>query len=82
MARDGGLGLIACTEDYDVVVTLHGDEGVELRRYLVDILPAPTPDPNVGPRFHTAAAVRCAADLNGIVLPPGTDVAGHPDPRP
>ena len=45
MIENTGLGLIACGEEEDVLVTLHGDEGVELNRYLVDVGPAPTPTP-------------------------------------
>ena len=32
-----GLGIIACSEADDVLVTLHNAEGVEINRYLVDI---------------------------------------------
>ena len=37
--------LIACHEAEDVLVSLHGSDGEELRRYLVDVLPAPPPTP-------------------------------------
>ncbi len=46
LPADTGVSLIACREGDDGVVTLHGDGGEELNRYLVDILPAPpTPTP-------------------------------------
>ena len=32
-----GLGLLACAEADDVLLTLHGEEGAELNRYLVDV---------------------------------------------
>lgn len=40
-----GVALIACAEAEDVAVTLHGDAGAELNRYLVDVLPEPTAVP-------------------------------------
>ena len=49
-----GVGLIGCHEHEDVVVSLHGDEGEELQRYLVDVLAAPVstatpvPPPSLG----------------------------------
>lgn len=39
LARDTGIGLIACSEHDDVVVTLHGEDDEELNRYLLDIEP-------------------------------------------
>ena len=56
MLQDTGVGLIACAEEQDVLLTLHGDEGEELNRYLVDIgaaptatpVPTATPDPDAG----------------------------------
>ena len=43
--------LLACHEAEDVLVSLHGSDGEELRRYLVDVLPAspPTPVPTAAP---------------------------------
>lgn len=44
-----GVTLKACDDHEDVVVSIHGDDGAELNRYLVDILPAaatPTPGPS------------------------------------
>ena len=45
MLEDTGLGLIACGVKEDVLITLHGEEGEELNRYLVDVGPRPTPTP-------------------------------------
>ena len=50
MSQDGGIGLVACTEDNDVAVTLHGDDGEELNRYLVDIHRDPPKRPVVPPQ--------------------------------
>ena len=44
--RDRGVGIIACGPVDDVVVTLHGREGKELNRYLVDVHAASTPVPS------------------------------------
>ena len=43
LLADTGVSLLACGEGVDIAVTLHGDGGEELNRYLVDVLPAPTP---------------------------------------
>ena len=45
LVKDTGVGLIACSAAADVAITLHGDGGVELNRYLVDIQARPTPGP-------------------------------------
>ena len=45
LVQDMGVGLIACSEHDDVVITLHGEDGEELNRYLVDIHQRPTPGP-------------------------------------
>ena len=37
LLQGGGLSLLACDVHEDVIVTLHGDDGVELNRYLVDV---------------------------------------------
>lgn len=37
-----GVILIACRESEDVAITLHGNEGKEMNRYPVDVLPAET----------------------------------------
>ena len=37
LRSDMGVGLIACSESDDVLITLHDDEGGELNRWLVDI---------------------------------------------
>ena len=61
MLEDTGLGLIACGEEEDVLVTLRGD-GVELNRYFVDIGPAPvataTPAPDEPPNFGAEYTTR------------------------
>ena len=44
-----GVGLKACSEHDDVILSLHGDEGAELNRYVVDIGAAP-PAPTATPR--------------------------------
>lgn len=46
-----GVGLVACSPANDVVLTLHGDDGEELNRYLVDIhadSPAAAAHPDAG----------------------------------
>ena len=66
MLEGTGVELIACQQDGDLPVTLHGDEGEELNRYLVDIgaaptatpVPTATPDPDAG---YTARRV-CVDD--------------------
>ena len=45
LLRDTGIGLKACSEHDDVVLTLHGQEGVELNRYVVDIGQRPADRP-------------------------------------
>lgn len=40
LLEDTGVGIIACDEGEDVVIGLHGHDGEELNRYLVDVLPA------------------------------------------
>ena len=54
-----GIGLIGCHEHEDVLVTLHGGEGEELRRYVVDVLSAPpaTPAPPAFASGYVAASV-------------------------
>ena len=49
LLEDTGVGLEACAEHEDTVITLHGDDGKELNRYLVDVLPANTPTPTPTP---------------------------------
>ena len=39
----GGLGIIACSQHDDALITLHGEDGEELNRYLVDVHTKPTP---------------------------------------
>ena len=57
-----GVGLIACSEADDVLVTLHSD-GVELRRYRVDIHPdEPVPTPIPQPAGVVPYDVRVCVD--------------------
>ena len=67
MLEDTGLGLIACGVKEDVLITLHGDDGEELNRYLVDVGPRPTPTRGSlqwypGPSYGAAYVVRCGSD--------------------
>ena len=70
MLEETGLGLVACGQKEDVLVTLHGDEGVELNRYLVDIgpaatatpAPAATATPVPGPSMAAYQTLRFCAD--------------------
>ena len=56
LLKETGVALKACSEHDDVLVSLHGEEGAELNRYVVDIGPEPaatavptaTPDPRAG----------------------------------
>ena len=49
MPMGGGVGIIACSQHDDALLTLHGDEGEELNRYLVDVHTKPTPVPAAPP---------------------------------
>ena len=62
---DVGVGLIACAEADDVLVTLHDDQGVELQRYMVDIDPdavVATPVPQEQPTGVDTQGVRVCVD--------------------
>ena len=75
-----GVALVACAEAEDVIVTLHGDEGVELNRYLVDVHPTdPAPVPQAAPgKAHQDVRI-CVdgADNRGNYLD-GWEYAGAP----
>lgn len=62
MLENTGLGLIACGEEEDVLITLHGDEGAELNRYYVDVGPAPTATPSP-PSFAAYQTKRFCPDV-------------------
>ena len=61
-----GIGVVACAEHDDVLVTLHGEGGAELNRYTVDIGPpptaTPTPAPTVSPQAGYASRRVCVDD--------------------
>ena len=67
MLEDTGVELIACREHEDVLVSLHGDGGKELNRYLVDVLPASTPTPT--PPATTPAAYAAVGLDNNFTAP-------------
>ena len=50
-----GVGVLACAEHDDVLVTLHGEAGAELNRYTVDIGPPPTATPTPAPTLSPEA---------------------------
>ena len=62
MLENTGLGLIACDETEDVLITLHGDNGAELNRYYVDVGPVPTATPSP-PSFDAYQTKRFCPDL-------------------
>lgn len=65
LPSDVGIGLIACSEADDVLVTLHNDEGKELKRYMVDILADPlvrTPTPQTAPAGIESFDIRVCLD--------------------
>ena len=69
----GGVGIIGCNQHDDALITLHGENGEELNRYLVDVQTKPpavsaTPPPGAGynvRRVCLDAADRQANYLNG-----------------
>ena len=67
LLRDTGIGLKACSEHDDVILTLHGQEGVELNRYVVDIgqRPADRPPLYAGRRVCVDDQAQRAVYLSG-----------------
>ena len=62
LLKDTGVSLKACSEHDDLTLTLHGEDGKELNRYVVDIGPPPTatpipatpvPNPVFSPAYET-----------------------------
>ena len=45
----GGVGVIACSQHDDALITLHGEDEEELNRYLVDVHSKPTAQPAMPP---------------------------------
>lgn len=78
MYEDTGVGIVACSEAGDVVLTLHGKDGVELNRYFVDIHADPvTPDPPAPEAgYDTRRVCVDAADDRANYLDGGETVAG------
>ena len=76
--EDTGVGIVACSEAGDVEITLHGKDGVELNRYLVDIhADAVTPDPPTPDAGYATRRVCVdAADAQGNYLDGGETVDG------
>ena len=64
ISSDIGVGLVACSEADDVLVSLHDDQGVELKSYLVDVLadPQPAPTPQARPSNVNPVDVRVCVD--------------------
>ena len=72
LLKDTGVALKACSEHDDVLLTLHGDSGTELNRYVVDIgppapTPTPTPAPTATPNPYAGSVTRkvCVDDIAG-----------------
>ena len=69
----GGVGVIGCSQHDDALITLHGENGEELNRYLVDVHTRPTPvsaTPPPGAGYNIRRVCLDAADnqadyLNG-----------------
>ena len=77
MLANTGLGLVACGEQEDVTISLHGDGGEEMNRYLVDIeaaAPAPPQPPDFGVEYVSLRFCADAASPRGSVLSGGEEV--------
>ena len=75
-----GVGLVACAVADDVLVTLHGDEGAELNRYLADVgaaaaAPAATPAAPVN-RGNTTLQLCVDADASRADYLSGAESVG------
>ena len=79
MVEDTGVGLVACDEHDGVVVTLHGNEGEELNRYLLDIVARPasaTGGPSPDASYVSRRVCVDAADDQENYLSGGEEVGG------
>ena len=54
--QHGGVGVIACAEDDDIGIGLHGDDRELLNHYVVDVHADPTPVPTATPVSTPSAA--------------------------
>ena len=75
-----GVILKACRESEDVAITLHGDEGQELNRYPVDVLPAETV--NSPPVFDDGLYVSRQVCVRATGSPTTTTTTDAPQPTP
>ena len=85
MAADTGIGIIACDEHDDVVVTLHGEEGEELNRYLLDVVsdpPTPTPGPTPPAQGYVTRRVCVDAADHQVNYLDGGETVGAALPTP
>ena len=62
LKADTGVGLKGCSEHDDVVLTLNGEEGEEMKRYVFDIGPASPPAPVAPVWAEEYASLRFCAD--------------------
>ena len=63
LPQDAVVGILACREHDDVVLSLHGEDGAELNRYFVDIgPPRPKPTPTLSPDAGYAVRRVCVDD--------------------
>ena len=80
LLHDTAVGLVACSEHEDVVVTLTGEESAQLNRYVVDIgpaataTPAPTPTPNPDAGYVERAVCVDVQNLRADYLSGGESV--------
>ena len=85
LAKGTAVVLQACSEHDDLTLTLHGNEGVELHRYVVDIGPEPTepaatatpvPAPVFSEAYQTLRFCPDATDLERSGLLTGAEAVG------
>ena len=81
MAQHGGVGVIACAQDDDVGIGLHGQGRELLNHYQVDVHPDPTPVPGPAPRPSAVSRRVCvdSADAQANYLDGGELVGGSFD---